>query len=302
MARPGSVPVCRRRAGAAWSGRLHQPAVPAAWISADRHLRRLLRLAASGRHDSLTAELSARLRLAADRNTDRAVTRRRPRGAGEPLRDSEGNRPPGCLLLVSRTWPGHRQRVRQQGPAHARRGAAASDERGARAVDYPGCDDARGGDARAHRFCHAYVSVVGCTPAMKHVSRRFAAVALVALALASCSRDPQKQAEKYVASGDAYIARKQFNQAAIEYKNAVKAKPERADIHYKLAKVYEAQADPGKAYQEYARTADLEPSNLDAQLQAGMLLLSAGEFEAARTRAELALKAAPDSAPANILL
>ena len=137
---------------------------------------------------------------------------------------------------------------------------------------------------------------------MKHMSRRFAAVALVALALASCSRDPQKQAEKYVASGDAYVARKQFNQAAIEYKNAVKAKPERADIHYKLAKVYEAQADPGKAYQEYARTADLEPSNLDAQLQAGMLLLSAGEFEAARTRAELALKAAPDSAPANILL
>jgi cellulose synthase operon protein C len=137
---------------------------------------------------------------------------------------------------------------------------------------------------------------------MKHMSRRFAAVALVALAVASCSRDPQKQAEKYVASGDAYVARKQFNQAAIEYKNAVKAKPERADIHYKLAKVYEAQADPGKAYQEYARTADLEPSNLDAQLQAGMLLLSAGEFEAARTRAELALKAAPDSAPANILL
>ena len=74
---------------------------------------------------------------------------------------------------------------------------------------------------------------------MKHMSRRVEAVALVALAIASCSRDPQKQAEKYVASGDAYVARKQFNQAAIEYKNAVKAKPERADIHYKLAKVYD---------------------------------------------------------------
>ena len=233
------------------------------------------------------------------------IARRRPRGSGESVRDSEGNRSPGCLLLVSGTWPGHRQRVHEQGAAHARCGAAASNERGTRAVDYPGCDDPRGGDARAHRLCHACVSVVGCTPAMKHMSRRFAAVALVtlvALAAPACSRDPQKQAEKYVASGDAYVARKQFNQAAIEYKNAIKAKPERADIHYKLAKVYEAQADPGKAYQEYARTADLEPSNLDAQLQAGMLLLSAGEFEAARTRAELALKAAPDSAPANILL
>ena len=106
----------------------------------------------------------------------------------------------------------------QQGAAHARCGAAASNERGTRAVDYPGCDDPRGGDPRAHRVCHACASVVGCTPAMKHMSRRFAAVALVtlvALAAPACSRDPQKQAEKYVASGDAYVARQQFNQAAM---------------------------------------------------------------------------------------
>jgi putative PEP-CTERM system TPR-repeat lipoprotein len=126
--------------------------------------------------------------------------------------------------------------------------------------------------------------------------------AILLLAASACTRDPQVKAQKYVASGDAYLAKHENNRALIEYKRAVQVRPEWADAHYKLAKVYELEGDAPNAYHEYARTGDLDLSNTDAQVKAGALLLAAGEFEAARTRAELALKAAPDSAPANILL
>jgi putative PEP-CTERM system TPR-repeat lipoprotein len=139
---------------------------------------------------------------------------------------------------------------------------------------------------------------------MKHVSGRVAAFTAILLVLfvGACSRDPQVKARKLVASGDAYLARQELNQAVIEYKRAVQAKPDWAEAHYKLAKAYERQGNPANAYREYARTGDLDLSNVDAQVHAGTLLLAAGEFEGARTRAELALKAAPDNAPANTLL
>jgi len=138
---------------------------------------------------------------------------------------------------------------------------------------------------------------------MRNLPVRLSCVALTVLLCASaCSRDPQVKAKKYAASGDAYAAKHQTNQALIEYKRAVQAKPDWAEAHYKLAKALDQQGDAANAYREYARTGDLDPSNIDAQVKAGTLLLAAGEFDSARTRAELALKVAPENAPANILL
>ena len=131
--------------------------------------------------------------------------------------------------------------------------------------------------------------------------RLFAATLTLMLAL-GCSRDPRVRAAESVANGDAYLASRKLNEAVIEYKRAIQARPDWAEAHYKLAKTYDAQGDPVNAYKEYAWTGDLDPSNIDAQLQAGTLLLAAGELSAARTRAELALQVAPDSAPAHILL
>jgi len=124
----------------------------------------------------------------------------------------------------------------------------------------------------------------------------------VALGTGGCSKDPATQAREYLASGDRYTESKRYEAAAIEYRNAIKARPDLAEAHFKLAKIYEQTQDPAKAYAAYARAADLEPSNLDAQLKAGTLLLAAGEYEMARRRAELAVQAHPDDPSAHILL
>ena len=57
--------------------------------------------------------------------------------------------------------------------------------------------------------------------------------------VAGCSRDPVAKAAKYIASGDAYVAKQQLPQAQLEYRNAIKARPDWAEPHYKLAKTYE---------------------------------------------------------------
>src|SRR5262245_32770401 len=97
------------------------------------------------------------------------------------------------------------------------------------------------------------------------------AIVVALFCSAACSRDPQARARKYAASGDAYAGKQQPNQALIEYKRAVQAKPDWPEAHYKLAKAYDAQGDLPNAYREYARTADLEPSNIEAQMHAGTL-------------------------------
>ena len=128
------------------------------------------------------------------------------------------------------------------------------------------------------------------------------AVMAFTLAVGACSKDPDVQAREYLASADKYAESQQYEAAIIEYRNAIKVKPELPEAHYKLAKVYEASGDPVNAYSSYARAADLEPSNMDAQLKAGTLLLAAGEYDMARRRAELAIQADAQNPSARILL
>lgn len=123
-----------------------------------------------------------------------------------------------------------------------------------------------------------------------------------AAAVTACSEDPEAASRRYTASGDSYQQQRQFKEAIIEYRNALKAAPNDAAVRYKLGRSYQDAGDPVAAYAEFARAADLDPSNVDAQMRAGTLLLVAREFEAARTRAELALKADPNHPPAHILL
>jgi len=138
---------------------------------------------------------------------------------------------------------------------------------------------------------------------MRQLARALTCIAVITLLwVGACTRDPQAKAQKYVARGDAYMAKHDTRRGLIEYKRAVQARPEWAEAHYKLAKAYERQDDAINAYREYARTGDLDLSNTDAQVKAGMFLLAAGEFEAARKRAELALTNAPGNATANILM
>src|ERR671934_1820073 len=137
---------------------------------------------------------------------------------------------------------------------------------------------------------------MGCT------SRSTAVYAVAALVAAGCSRDPIKASRAHVAKGDQYVETGKFQEATIEYRNAVKYAPESAEAHAKLADAAARANDARTAIGEYLRIADLDPANAAAQVRAASVYLLAGRYDEAKDRAEAALRAAPGNANAHIAL
>ena len=134
--------------------------------------------------------------------------------------------------------------------------------------------------------------------------RSFTARALavcLALAVASCGASRDEVMRRHVARGDEYLAKKQFQEAIVEYRNAVKQNEQAGEARYKLATAFEAAGDPRGAIREFIRAADLLPDNLEAQLKAATYLLLAGRFEDAQSRAQRVLDRHPQHVEAQIL-
>ena len=92
-------------------------------------------------------------------------------------------------------------------------------------------------------------------------------------------------ADEHIVRADAFKQRGLLQEAVIEYRSAIRLAPQRGDARMKLADVYLETRDSGAALREYVRAADLMPENPTVQIQAGSLLLLAGAFEDAQTRA-----------------
>ncbi|MFN8065242.1 MAG: tetratricopeptide repeat protein [Vicinamibacterales bacterium] len=138
-----------------------------------------------------------------------------------------------------------------------------------------------------------------------HSPRTIAACLLVGaavLASAACSTDPAKQKQKFVASGDNYVAAKNYQEAIIQYRNVINLDPNDGAVRMKLGQAYNATGDARSALREYVRAADLMPQDVDAQLAAGVGLLASGQYPEAKTRALAALSQQPKNVAALLLL
>jgi tetratricopeptide (TPR) repeat protein len=121
-------------------------------------------------------------------------------------------------------------------------------------------------------------------------------------ASAACDRNPETLKLRYVRSGDAYLAKKQYPAAILEYRRAVQIDPKFGQARFKLAEAYAAADDVRNALPEYVRAADLLPENVELQIKAGNLLLLGGRFQDAKTRARTVLKRQPKDLRALVLL
>ncbi len=86
------------------------------------------------------------------------------------------------------------------------------------------------------------------------MKRRAPIVAAIAALAASCARDPQDQALRFAASGDAFAARGEDAAAVLEYRNAVRALPAWKEGYDKL----------GDALDRLGRTADARRAYAEA--------------------------------------
>ena len=127
------------------------------------------------------------------------------------------------------------------------------------------------------------------------------AVVLSVLTALACSTDPEVRKQRFVESGDGYLAEGRLAEAIIEYRNAVQIDPAFGVARKQLGVAYERNGDAALAFQEFVRAADLLPDDIDIQITAGSYLVAAGRAEDALGRAEVALELQPDHIPAYVL-
>jgi tetratricopeptide (TPR) repeat protein len=125
---------------------------------------------------------------------------------------------------------------------------------------------------------------------------------LAALSLSACSKDPAVEKQRHFERAGRYVAEEKYNEAIVEYLNAVEIDPRFADARVKLAEAYARIGDRANALREYVRAADLLPQDTKVQLTAGSHLLTVRRFADARARAEGVIAREPGNVTAHVLL
>ncbi len=119
-------------------------------------------------------------------------------------------------------------------------------------------------------------------------------VCLIALALAACQSD-QERAAGHLASGEQALKAEKWDEAVIEYKNAMQLEPNNAASHYGLAKAYLGKKEARSAYWELEETVRLDPNDTQARIDHGEFLLFGRneELEKAVASGDAVIKAEP---------
>ena len=86
----------------------------------------------------------------------------------------------------------------------------------------------------------------------------------VVLIIASCSRDPQVQAKRYVENGNKFYEKSKFKEASIMYRRALQKDLRFGEAYYRLALADIKLAAYGDAVRSLRRAVELQPENSDA--------------------------------------
>ena len=131
--------------------------------------------------------------------------------------------------------------------------------------------------------------------------RRWFRLTLGAVVLAAAATGCSRSAQYHFDRGNARLGEGKIDAAILEFRNAVKKDPRFAPARQKLAELYLRQGNAAGALAESVRVADLLPADAAAQVKAGTLLLAAGQFEEAKSRAGKALATNARNADALVL-
>ena len=125
---------------------------------------------------------------------------------------------------------------------------------------------------------------------------------MLALTLVSCSRNPDQQKLSYLNSGNKYFAKGKYQEAVIEYRNAIQIDGKYSAAHYRLAKAYLALNSPEAAFREFNTTVELDPDNSDARLSLASIEIGRHQFDAAQSAIQMVLKAEPTNSHAHSVM
>src|SRR5215510_422938 len=103
---------------------------------------------------------------------------------------------------------------------------------------------------------------------------------VIALLIGGCTT-PEKAKAQHVARGQALLKEKKFQEAALEFRNAIQIDEKLADAHWGLAKAYEGLQRYQEAFEEMKQVVELDANNLDVRVKLGNYYLMGSKQSAA---------------------
>jgi len=124
---------------------------------------------------------------------------------------------------------------------------------------------------------------------------------LLAAVVGACG-STEAAKRKYFDAGNAHFAKKEYNDAIIDYRNALQKDPAFGDARLRLAEAYEHAGDLAGAAREFVRAADLLPESDAVLVKAGEYRVLSGKFEEARILAAKVIARSASNVDARILM
>src|SRR5712692_4501439 len=84
------------------------------------------------------------------------------------------------------------------------------------------------------------------------------------LSFGGCT-SPEKAKAEHLSRGEAFLKAEKFQEASIEFRNAIQIDDKFAPAHWGLALAYEGLQRAQEAFEELRLTVQLDPNNLDAK-------------------------------------
>src|SRR2546425_12298826 len=94
-------------------------------------------------------------------------------------------------------------------------------------------------------------------------------LSLAALLSLSACTSPEKAKAEHVSRGEAFLKAEKFQEASIEFRNAIQIDDKFAAAHWGLARAYEGLQRAQEAFEELRKTTELDADHLDARVKLG---------------------------------
>ena len=133
---------------------------------------------------------------------------------------------------------------------------------------------------------------------------RFLALLLV-IALSACVKTAEEKQASFLESGKKYLEAGDHARAILQFKNAARALPADAEVHYYLGLAYLGLGSYRDAVAAFTEATGLDPTHAEAQLRLAEMMLSSRQtslLPEAQERMELILQGSPGNSDAHFLL
>jgi tetratricopeptide (TPR) repeat protein len=127
-------------------------------------------------------------------------------------------------------------------------------------------------------------------------------IALMVVALAGCSKSPEQKRQEYLKSAREYADHKRYDEACIQYQNALKIAPDDVKALISLGETRLKLKHSMDAYAAFSRASVADPKDVKSREYLAYLLLLSGRFDMAEKQALSALGIDPKDARAKEIL